>query len=175
MNLARLFRVKKGTDLYEILFRVGVWFKIIDGSLKIVLGLSLLRLIGLPISQVFLNIMRHELTEDPHDLFIHKVGPLLSHKPLTVSYFLASYFLFWGVIDIVLSINLLKKKLWVFPVSLGLITIFTLYELYRFTHTHSIILVYLIIIDIGLLWIIQKEYKKLKRRLVHRAISPVSE
>jgi uncharacterized membrane protein len=42
-----------------------------------------------------------------------------------------------------------------------LITAFIVYELFRFTHTHSLVLLGVIIIDILVIWLIRREHKKL--------------
>ena len=51
-----------------------------------------------------------------------------------------------------------------FPVSLWLIGFFILYELYRFTHTRSAILLAVIGMDIVIFWFIKNEYARLKER-----------
>ena len=67
-------------------------------------------------------------------------------------------FEFWGFIDVTLSINMLKRRLWAFPVSIWLIALFVLYELYRFSHTHSFVLALVITADMTIMWLIRKEY-----------------
>lgn len=147
--------------MYDLFFRIGMWWRILYGFLRLILGFVLLRLVGTPIADIFYKLMAHELIEDPRDFLMRAVSPLLQHLSFTVTYFLAAYLLFWGIIDILLSINLLKHKMWAFPVSIYLIGIFVLYEIYRFTHTHSLILACVIIIDMILIWLIRKEYLKL--------------
>ena len=150
------------TDIYDLLFRVGMGWRILYGSLRLILGFTLLRLIGTPLSDIFYKVMSHEPIEDPTDLLIQIVSPLFQHLSFRVTYFIAAYLIFWGIIDILLSINLLKHKKWAFPISIYLIVIFVVYEIYRFSYTHSLILASIIIIDIALVWLIRKEYNKLK-------------
>jgi len=162
MDPLKTFLVKSTNNLFEKVFRIGMEWRIFYGSLRLIFGLSLLRLIGTPLSDIFYTIMSHELIEDPADFIVQAVTPLLQHSSFTITYFLAGYLIFWGIIDILLSINLLKKRMWAFPVSIYLIGIFVLYEIYRFSHTHSRILAFIIIIDVILILIIRKEYNKLK-------------
>ena len=152
----------KDSNIIDVLFRVGMWWRIFYGFLRLILGFVLLRLVGTPLSDIFYRFMAHEIVEDPTDFFIHTINQILQHSPLTVTYFLASYLLFWGVIDVGLSVSLLKHKIWAFPLSIYLIVVFVTYEIYRFTHTHSLVLLGIIILDIGLIWLIRKEYRKLK-------------
>lgn len=66
------------------------------------------------------------------------------------------------MLDTLLSYNLLKHRLWAFPFSFVLISLFIIYEALRFTYTHSFILLGVILLDIIILWLIWREYKKLK-------------
>jgi uncharacterized membrane protein len=156
------FFVKNNMDIYDLLFRVGMWWRILYGFLRIILGFILLHFIGTPLSDIFYRVMSHEVIEDPGDIILRTIGSSLQHFSFTVTYFLAIYFIFWGAIDILLSINLLKHKIWVFPVSIYLIAIFVLYGIYRFSHTHSPVLAFIIVMDLVILWLIRKEYIKLK-------------
>ena len=107
--------------------------------------------------------MSFELVEDPTDKLYGLVSQLLGQDPLYVSYFLAIYFIFWGLVDVILSINLLRGKIWAFPASLLLIGGFIIYEFIRFTYTHSLILLFIILVDIAIFWFIEREYKRLHR------------
>jgi uncharacterized membrane protein len=109
--------------------------------------------------------MSHELVQDHSDKLYTLASYWLGHHPLSITYFLASYFIFWGVVDVVLSVELLRERLWAFPASLVLIAGFVLYEIVRFTHTHSLILLWIIFVDTFIFWFIKREYKKLKLKL----------
>ena len=149
---------KERNILTEILFHLGMWWRIFYGFLRIVIAIILLQHIGTPLSDLFLKIMSHELIQDPND----KVIQLINHLPYLVTYYLAFYFMFWGAIDIFMSILLLKHKLWAFPVAIYMIVIFIVYEIFRFFQTHSQMLLAVIVMDIFIIWIISREYKKLK-------------
>jgi len=161
MDFLKIFFAKDNTDAYDLFFRVGMIWRILYGSLRLILSFALLRLIGTPLSDLFFKIMSHELVEDPTDFLIQTINPFFQHSSFTVTYFLAAYLIFWGIIDIFLSINLLKQKLWAFPISIYLIGIFVLYEIYRFSRTHSFMLAGVIFIDLILIWLIRREYRKL--------------
>ena len=146
-------------NIYDVFFRIGMWWRIFYGSLRFFLGLALLRIVGTPFSDIFYKVMSRELIEDPNDFFIRIATPFFQNLSLSVTLFLASYFIFWGIVDIFLSINLLRERKWAFLVSVYFIGIFVLYEIYRFFHTHSIILACIIGIDLVLIWLITKEYR----------------
>lgn len=144
------------------LFKIGMYWRVLYGAIRILVGLTLLEFINIPFTVLLQRIMSHELAEDPADDLFTFTNHFLQIHPLHVTYFLSFYLIFWGIIDIFLSINLLKRKTWAFPASLGLVTFFVLYELYRLTHTHSLILLSIILIDIIIIWVINREYKKVK-------------
>lgn len=150
-------------DLYDKLFNIGMWWRIIYGALRLVIGLALLKMIGQNFSEIFLKFMSHEITQDADDFLFTRLAPLASHISYTVTYFIAIYFIFWGAIDMLLSINILRKKLWAFKLSFVLITVFVMYEIHRFTYTHSKMLFLIIIIDLVLIWLIWKEQRKLEK------------
>lgn len=132
------------------------------GLLRVLFGLGLLRVVNTPMLDVTKKLLGHELADGPNDILYTLVTSTLTSHPFYITYFLALYFIFWGVLDVVLSYNLIKHRLWAFPASLLMIGLFVIYEVVRFSHTHSLILLGVIILDIGILWLIRREYKKLR-------------
>ena len=149
---------KESNRWTEILFHLGMWWRIIYGFLRIIIAVLLLQHVGTPVSDIFLKLMSHELIQDPND----RVIQMVNHLPYLVTYYLAFYFMFWGVMDIFMSILLLRHQLWAFPVAIYMIVVFIVYELFRFFHTHSLMLLAVIGMDVFIIWIIKREYKKLK-------------
>lgn len=144
---------------YTHVLHVGLWWRVLYGLLRVVLGVALLRMVGMPLIEVVRAVMSHELVEEPSDVLVSLAGTVLTHHPMYVTYFLACYFIFWGVVDVFLSLNLLRGVTWAFPVSMWMIGFFLLYGTYRFMHTHSLILLSILVLDAGLLWLIRNEYR----------------
>jgi uncharacterized membrane protein len=150
------------SELEERLFCFGMKWRIGYGLFRILFGLALLKVVGTPLIEVVSTLMRHELVEDPSDILYSFITGVLINHPLYITYFLALYFIFWGVLDVVLSYNLIKHRLWAFPASFLLICLFAIYEAIRFSYTHSFILLGVILLDTIILWIIWREFNKLK-------------
>lgn len=146
----------------ERLFEFGMYWRIGYGVLRIIFGFALLKWINTPLADIVQNIMGHEIAEDPSDTLFTFINYFLNIHPVHITYFLAGYVFFWGFIDIVLSISLLKHKPWAFPLTLWLIGLFVCYELFRFTHTHSLVLLGVIGVDIIIMWLIYRESRKLQ-------------
>ncbi len=155
----------KDEQVLSLFFRVATWLRIGYGSLRILLGLTLLKFIGTPFTDLLIGLMSHEITEDPSDALFQFIYNLVNDHSFTVTYFLAIYLLFWGSVEVFLSIALLKRILWAYPLTILLIVIFVIYEMYRVFHTHSLILVLIIIVDLGIAYIIDREYRRLKKHL----------
>jgi uncharacterized membrane protein len=145
----------------KILFKVSMWWRIIYGLLRVVLGATLLRLIGQPFAELTYALMAHEITNHTTDIVLEHLYTFLEIHNFTITYFIAIYFLFWGTVDIILSLCLLRKIEQAFPITMALIVIFICYGIFRYTHTHSLVLLTVIIIDIGIVYLINHEYKKL--------------
>lgn len=152
----------------ERLFVVSMYTRMGYGVVRIFMSIVLLQLVGSSVSDILTRVMGGELVEDPHDLFYTLSMHILGIHPVEVSYFAAVYLLFWGIIDTILSYNLLKHRMWAFPVSFFLIPTFIFYELIRVSHTHSLILLGIILLDLAILWITWREYVRLKRAAVIR-------
>ena len=147
--------IKKTIDK---LFKAGLIWKGIEGVFQIVLGFVLLVTGG--IFALAVKLSQHELIEDPKDKIANWFIGLAGHFSASTQAFIAIYILIHGIVKIFLSISLWKNKKWAYPFAIVMLGLLALYQIYRITHTHSIILGILTIIDFGVIWIIWKEWKK---------------
>ena len=111
-------------DITDKLFKYSMWWRIFYGTLRVILGLALLKVIGVLFTDIIYKMMSHEIIEDPSDLFFNIINSFFQSHPFSITYFLSAYLIFWGIIDIVLSINLLRHKIWAFSISLYFIGFF---------------------------------------------------
>ena len=146
----------------SLLFRLGMWWRIMYGVLRIALGVAFIKLIGRDISELIYVVMSHELTGPTGDAVLEKLYLLLETHELTVTYFIAGYFIFWGVADVVLSACLLRHIIAAFPITMGLIVLFITYSIYRLSYTHSLILLSVIVVDFFILYLVYREYRVLR-------------
>ena len=150
------------TPHFSFLFRLSMWWRIFYGVLRLALGITILHIVGKPISHLVFSLMSHEISGRKGDAVLEMLYRLLEIHQFTASYFISGYFLFWGSVDIFLSICVLKGIKNAYPVTMGLIVLFICYGAFRFVHTHSLILLSVIVIDLGILYLINKEYKKIR-------------
>lgn len=115
------------------------------------------------ISQV-LYLTQEELSEDPKDLIAHYLINASNNFSISSQHFIALYLLSHGVIKLFLVIGLLRKKLWAYPASIVVFSLFIIYQLYRFYDTHSLWLLIFTIFDIAIIWLTIHEYHHMKAR-----------
>ena len=144
------------------LFNLAMWWRIIYGFFRIFIGITFLRLNGHMLSDLTYALMAHEITGKTGDAVLEHIYTFFEIHDFTVTYFIAIYFLFWGSVEIVLAFCLLKKIEYAFPVTMGLIMLFICYGAFRYTHTHSLVLVGVLVIDIVIVYLINHEYKNLR-------------
>ncbi|MCR4285762.1 MAG: DUF2127 domain-containing protein [Candidatus Kaiserbacteria bacterium] len=147
----------------SFLFHVSMWWRIFYGFLRLILGTTLLKITGQPLSEFIFTLMSHEITGKASDSILGKLYTLFEIHDFTITYFLALYFIFWGTVDIILSLCLLHHIKRAFPIAMALIVLFILYGIFRFTYTHSLMLLTVIALDIGILYLINYEYRELRR------------
>jgi uncharacterized membrane protein len=113
--------------------------------------------------QVVLAITQDELSEDPKDFIAHYL--IQSAQDLSVSsQHFAAFFLFsHGAIKMFLIVGLLQKKLWFYPAAIVVFGLFIVYQLYRFSFTHSAWLLVITLLDIVVIWLTRHEWKYLRR------------
>jgi len=145
------------------LFAVSVLIKGVDGVLETVGGILLLLVSPKALNSLVIFFTAHELSEDPDDWFAtslrHAVLNLSSDTKLFVSVYLVAH----GLIKFFLVAGLLREKLWAYPTALWFLGIFLLYQLYRFSHTHSLGLFALSAFDIFMVALVWLEYRSQKQ------------
>ena len=149
--------------LRERLFRISVLLKGLNAALEIVGGVTLFAVSPAFILRTIALLTQDEIAEDPRDLVANSLRRAASHISPASQHFAAFYLLIHGVIKIGLVGALLKQKLWAYPAAVIVFGAFIVYQLYRFTLTHSIGLIALSLFDLVVIWLIYLEYRALKR------------
>lgn len=150
--------------LRERFFRISVVLKGLDALAEIVSGLALLIIKPEFFLRLISLLTQDELEEDPRDFVASQLANLASHISIGAQHFAAFYLLAHGVVKIVLVVALLKDKLWAYPWAIGVFGAFIVYQLYRFTYTHSLGLIALSVFDVIVIWLIWLEYRAHLRR-----------
>jgi uncharacterized membrane protein len=148
--------------IVHLLFDVGVIGKGVDGVLEILGGMLLLFLSPQRISAIVRILTAHELSEDPNDFVAHFLVRSFHHLTGDTKLFGAVFLLWHGAVKVALVWALLRKQWWAYPVAMTAFALFVVYQLYRFTHTHSIWLIALSVLDVSIILLTWLEYRRLK-------------
>jgi uncharacterized membrane protein len=147
------------TQRIRFLFRVGILLKGIDGFMELIGGLVLLSLAREFLSRTVALVTAHELSEDPHDLLANALTHTVSLLSADTRRFAGAYLIGHGCIKIVLVAGLWREKRWAYPVALWFLGAFVAYQLYRYAHTHSLVLLAFTALDVFILWAIWRDYR----------------
>jgi uncharacterized membrane protein len=152
--------------LREWLFRITVTVKGLDGVLEFVAGVALLAIKPEFIVRTIAFITQDELAEDPRDFIAHQLHNAVEHFSVGTQHFAAAYLLIHGIVKVVLVLALLKNRLHVYPWAMAVFGALIAYQFYRFTYTHSLMLIVLSSFDIVVVWLIWLEYRSKMRPAV---------
>ena len=108
-------------------------------------------------------ITQAELTEDPRDFVANYVVHWAQNLSVSTQRFMALYLLSHGAIKLWLIVGLLRERLWYYPVALTVFGLFVIYQVYRFSFTHSFWLMLITGVDVVVIGLTWHEYKFLRR------------
>src|SRR5665213_156014 len=151
--------------IHQIFF-ISVLLKGADALIECISGFVFAFFSTSAITRLVNTLTQEDLIEDPHDFIATHLLSLAQKVTVSTQHFYAFYLLSHGVIKVFLVIGLLRNKLWAYPVSLAVLGLFIVYQVYRFSYTHSLGLVVLTGFDgvvMGLVW---HEYRLIRRHVV---------
>lgn len=144
------------------MFLIGVFLKGLDGVLETLGGLIFLFLKHGALEKFARIVFKGELAEEPHDIIANYLINLAAHTSRDTEFFAAIFLLVHGTIKISIITGLYWRKLWIYPLAEIILSLFVLYQLYRFSHTSSVLLIFISIVDIFIIFLIRTEHKRLK-------------
>ena len=148
--------------LLKSTFRTGITVKGIDGVLETIGGVLFLIFPPSKMNAIVKILSQHELSHDPHDFIaIHVLR--LSEKLLSGNkLFAALYLLSHGLTKVILVVALWMNALWAYPLTIVVFAAFSFYQMYRYSHTHSSLLLLLTIFDVVLIYLTWMEWREQK-------------
>lgn len=157
-------KISRDTALH-VVFWTGILFKGIDGVLETIGGIALLVVSTQFIGDLVHVIFRHELFQDPNDLLANYVVNLADRLSVSTKTFAAVYLLVHGVIKMGLVGAIWRNRLWAYPLTGVVFSLFVLYQAARYVFTHSLMLVLLTAVDIIVIALLPHEYRRLSQRI----------
>jgi uncharacterized membrane protein len=111
----------------------------------------------------FIGAVTHaELARHPHDPIAAHLADWARTLSVDTQHFVAFYLLSHGAVKLWVIIGLLRERLWYYPVAFVVFTAFVIYQIHRYTVTHSVSLLLITIIDLVVIWLTWHEYRYLR-------------
>jgi uncharacterized membrane protein len=145
-------------SLLKASFRTGITVKGIDSLFEAIGGVLLWFIKPEALGETLHTIFQHELSRDPHDFIaahlLHASEKIAQSDPLFASIYLVSH----GLVKATLCVLLWMNKLWAYPLAIAVFSAFCVYQVYRYSHTHSTFLVLLTVFDVAIVYLTWEEY-----------------
>jgi uncharacterized membrane protein len=148
------------------LFLFSIVVKGLDGLLEIAGGVLLLLSSRDDLINMIVFLTAPEIAEDPTDLVANYLRHAVFSLSESTKHFAAAYLLVNGVVKATLAVGLLRGQSWSYRPALTVLAVFIGYQLYRFAHTRSLILLAFMGFDLLALYLIWVEYRGQQRPLV---------
>ena len=148
-------------DFLHIGFEAGIILKGIDGILEILGGFLFILINPAKLNRIVALLTQHELSEDPNDLIANFLVKTVKNFSVKTQYFVTIYLLLHGTLKLFLISMILQKKYWAYPLIIVFLSLFIIYQLYRYSIDHSLWLLLLTTFDFALVILTWIEYKKI--------------
>jgi uncharacterized membrane protein len=153
---------KKYARIIHRAFEIGILLKGLDGVLEMIGGVLLFFIPPETINYVVRVLTQGELSEDPHDLVANFLVRSAHELSVKSQFFGGLFLLSHGLIKIGLIAALFKRKLWAYPLAMAVFGIFIVYQMYRYSHSHSLWMIVLSGLDVCVILLTYLEYRNLK-------------
>src|SRR5713101_3166681 len=142
------------------LFEVGVSLKFLNGILEVIGGIFLLFSTRQSLSKLAATLLTNELLEDPRDLVANTLLHAVQRLSANAQVFASVYLFVHGIVKVGLVVALWKKKLWAYPLAGVVLVLFTIYQVYLFSHSRSLFQLFLTAVDVLILLLLWSEYRR---------------
>jgi uncharacterized membrane protein len=140
-------------------FEVGIAVKGFDGLLEVLGGAIIFFMKPSQMNDLVRKICEHLLARAPHSAVALHFFNASQNMTDSSTKFAALYLLSHGLVKALLVICLWMNKLWAYPLTIAVFSAFAVYQVFRFTHTHSWALVILTVFDVLIILLTWNEYR----------------
>jgi uncharacterized membrane protein len=153
--------LEKYDKILDRVFVVTISIKAFNGIVELIAAFALALTSKDFLINMFSSYISEEFVSEPHDIFTNIIISFASHLRPDTQHFVIAYIAIHGFINIGLALALFGKHVRAYWASMAVLIIFIFYQIYRCSHTHSIVLGIFIILDILTVFLIHYECKKL--------------
>jgi len=146
------------------IFELGILIKSIFGFFEVLAGIVLAVSGRLAVNNFIIALTQQEILEDPNDFIANYLIAAGNSFYAGGNVFAIVYLIFHGVVNISLAVALLKNKIWAYPWAIVGFSGFIFYQVFRYFHAHSQLLLFLTIFDVLVVLVIWLEYRRRVRK-----------
>ncbi|GAB3065749.1 DUF2127 domain-containing protein [Intrasporangium mesophilum] len=151
------------TTVLDKVFEGGILIKGATGVLEFLAGLLLLFVSPAQMHQFVVLLTQRELLEDPNDRVANLLLNATSHFSSGGQAFAIAYLWIHATIKLIAVIGILKNQLWAYPFSLITLGLLMVYQVYSIVFVKpSVGMILLTAFDVFILWLIWREYGKVR-------------
>jgi uncharacterized membrane protein len=143
-------------------FELGIAIKGFDGLLEALGGAIIFFVKPSAMNVIVRNMCEDLLARAPHSAVAIHMFTASQNMTSSSTKFAALYLLSHGLVKAILVICLWLQRLWAYPLTIAVFSAFAVYQVFRFTHTHSWALVILTIFDVLIILLTWNEYRRQK-------------
>jgi uncharacterized membrane protein len=149
-------------------FECSIVLKGLFALFESVMGATLYFVPRRMLNRITFTIGTLDLSRNRHDFVNVHLRHVLAGITGTGRHFAAAYLISHGVVKVVLVVELLRNRLWAYPLMMVVLGVFVSYQCYRFTLTHSLPMAALTVFDLGVIALTALEYRE-QLRLHHES------
>ena len=143
---------------------LGIFLKGLDALFEILGGVIFWFTSNVTLNRLVILLTQHELIEDPQDKVALFLRQSVSQFTSNARLFGSAYLILHGLVKFWLVMSLQRGKLWAYPTTIGFLSLFIIYQLYRFSYSFSFGLLYLTVFDSLFAYLIWREYRIIKNQ-----------
>lgn len=136
------------------------------GVIQLVIAAAIALGITDRIPAIAMRFAKVELAQDPHDFIATKVLSLSHALPHADMRFYTIYFAAHGLLHVSVAYALLKEYDWAFPVGIGVLSLFVVYQMIDWAMGGGVMLLFLSAVDLLVIFLTVQEWKYRRRGLV---------
>lgn len=144
-------------------FQLSIVLKGLFALFESIIGATLYFVPRRMLNRIAVTIGTLDLSRNRHDFINEHLRHSLASITGTGRHFAAAYLISHGVVKVVLVVELLRNRLWAYPLMIVVIGTFVGYQCYRFALTHSLAMAALTVFDLGVIVLTTLEYREQRR------------
>ena len=165
LSMPRTEEPRRKKPLFHYLFEIGITLKFLNGLLELIGGLVLLLIPPDSMGRFAAALLTNPLLAG-RGVVAHSLLRAVRHFSADAQIFVSIYFLVHGAVKVGLVIALWLERHWAYPLAGVVLLLFTVYQVYLFVVSGSLLQLSLTVLDVVILLLLWYEY-----RWVHRSKS----